>query len=342
MPRVTICLPTYNGAAWLPKTISCILAQTFLDFKLLIVDNGSTDGTGAVAQSFADARVQYSRHETNLGMTANWNRALALGLKESCDYIGVFHQDDYYAPRLLEREAAFLDANPKTGLVYPAFYYYNEAENRYSLRRPYHRDCSLTAVDALRDVCFERKYAVGTPAVIARKDAFLKAGAFDESFKICPDLDLWWRIAEHFDLGYVCEPLHVHTVHPAQISSSPLAVENAVTQGEIKRALDLAVQRISRRDPTFDAGRYSRGVAHFCAIQALIAAKDALLSGQLDAARRMCRGAVKLRGSLDIRLIASMLIAAAHTPGRIVCLAAVKWLRRLRAAKQAPTPALQP
>jgi len=332
--RVPICVPTYNRAGSLGIALRSILDQTWRDLSLIVVDDSSKDGTEALVRSFADDRLRYVRNESNLGMTGNWNRCRSLALETGAAYIGIYHHDDYYAPSLLEREVGFLETNPRVGLVYPAFHYHSEADARYSLRRPYSRDRVMTAIEVLDSLCRSGIYCIAAPAVLARQDAYQKAGEFDVSFNICPDLDLWWRMMEFYDIGYISEPLHIHTVHKAQVSSSPRAVADATSQCELKRALDKAWERIASRQMGLDAAKYRECISRYCAKQALLAAKDALLSGEFVAAHKMCRGARQLSCSLNIRWKSIGLRLLANSPGRFFCSAAIGVLRQIRAKTQ--------
>ena len=89
--KVTVAIPTYNRAHYLPEAIESVLAQTFQDFELLILDNASTDNTPELVKSFKDERIRYVRNQTNIGMFGNCNKALELARGE---YVIIFHDDD--------------------------------------------------------------------------------------------------------------------------------------------------------------------------------------------------------------------------------------------------------
>ena len=118
MPRVTVAVPVYNGAALLPETLDSLLAQTFRDFELIICDNASTDGTERLCRAYAarDARVRYQRNATNLGVDRNFNLGFELARGE---YFKWAPADDLNAPTLLERCVERLDTRPDAVLAYP-------------------------------------------------------------------------------------------------------------------------------------------------------------------------------------------------------------------------------
>ena len=328
---VAVYVPTYNRAERLQATLSSLLEQTWGDFYLTVVDDCSTDDTAGMVAGFNDPRLRYVCNAERLGMCGNWNRCVELALEGEAPYVLIAHDDDWYAPKLLEREIEFLEKNRRAGLVYPAFHYYNEAEGRFSSRKPYSEDRLMTAIEALDELCFKGKYCIATPAVLARRDAYMRAGSFDASFKICPDLDLWWRMLEHYDIGYINEHLHIHTVHKSQVSSSPNAVEDTIGQKELKRTLDRALERIIARRPDLDAARYQERISHYCAQRALLGAKDALLSGQFLITGRVAQGACGLNRAVDVCLAAAVLQMLNNPVGRFFCLVGVKIWRRVRA-----------
>ncbi|MDI6603793.1 MAG: glycosyltransferase family 2 protein [Thermoanaerobacteraceae bacterium] len=114
MPKVTVAIPTYNRAHYLKEAIESVLAQTYKDYELLIIDNASTDNTEDVVKIFNDKRIKYIKNETNIGMVNNWNKCLDLAQGE---YVIIFHDDDLMKPKLLEEEVKILDNNDDVVVV---------------------------------------------------------------------------------------------------------------------------------------------------------------------------------------------------------------------------------
>ena len=112
---VSVCLPTYNGANYIEEALRSILNQTYQDFELLIVDDGSTDATLDIVQSFSDPRIQLHRNPARLGIPANWNRCLELA---GGAFVCVFHQDDVMLPENLERKVHLLSTDETVGFVH--------------------------------------------------------------------------------------------------------------------------------------------------------------------------------------------------------------------------------
>jgi glycosyltransferase involved in cell wall biosynthesis len=104
-PLVSVCIPTYNGAKYLKECLDSVLAQTFTDFEVLIVDDKSSDETLSIAQEYAtyDPRFRVIQNECNLGLVGNWNRCVELAQGE---WIKFIFQDDLIEPACLERMLA--------------------------------------------------------------------------------------------------------------------------------------------------------------------------------------------------------------------------------------------
>src|SRR5215831_13027957 len=113
-PDVTVLLPVYNGEAYLPATIDSVLAQTYGRFELLIVDDGSTDRTTAIARAYDDPRVRVERFEANRGLSAALNRGLQVA---AAPLIARQDADDVSRPDRLEAQVAFLRADDDVALL---------------------------------------------------------------------------------------------------------------------------------------------------------------------------------------------------------------------------------
>jgi len=116
--RVTVGIPTYNRSSWLREAMESVLAQSYEDFRLLICDNASEDGTRDMVESFRDERIVYSRSPRNIGMVPNFNRVMNL---TDTEYLMVLPDDDALYPDYLRSTVAVLDAHPSVGVVHTGF-----------------------------------------------------------------------------------------------------------------------------------------------------------------------------------------------------------------------------
>ena len=113
-PEVSICVPNYNYGEYIGECIRSLLAQTFVDFELIIVDDASTDNSMEIIESFDDNRIQIYENSENLGMAANWNRCWQLAHGK---YVAIYHSDDVYHSRIVAEEHSLLSQFPFVGLV---------------------------------------------------------------------------------------------------------------------------------------------------------------------------------------------------------------------------------
>jgi glycosyltransferase involved in cell wall biosynthesis len=213
MPKVSVIIPTYNERAdFLRAAIRSVEKQTFQDFEIIIVDDGSTDETARVVHDFADPRIHYLRHGRNLGEPAARNTGMR---HTSGQYLAFLDDDDEWLPRKLEKQVSLLDCcRPHVGLVYTGLWRINGCtRERIGLWTPDKRG------DVFRDMC--RQNWIGTPSsVLVRRECFDRVGEFDESIAYGADYDMWLRISETFAVDYIREPLVFYTVHEKSMSSN--------------------------------------------------------------------------------------------------------------------------
>jgi glycosyltransferase involved in cell wall biosynthesis len=118
-PAVTVAIPTRNRRALTERAIRSVQAQTYRDWRLVVLDNASTDGTAEMVAALGDDRIRYVRHDHDLGHRRNITLALHAG--GASPFTAVLFSDDEFAPRHLERKVAFLEAHPEVGLVHSAY-----------------------------------------------------------------------------------------------------------------------------------------------------------------------------------------------------------------------------
>lgn len=209
MTEVSVIIPTYNRAAKVTRAISSVLDQTFNDFELIVVDDGSVDDTNETLAGFHD-RIIVIRHEKNLGVSAARNS----GIKVSqSPLIAFLDSDDYWLPGKLEAQVRYFKENPEAVVCQT-----EEMWVRNGVRvNPWNKHLKPTG-----DV-FERslKLCVVSPsAVMIRQEIFDEVGLFDEDFPVCEDYDLWLRIACRHPIQLINKFFLVKEGgHPDQLSS---------------------------------------------------------------------------------------------------------------------------
>ena len=114
VPRVSVCVPVYDKGRYLARTLESVLAQTFTDFELVVLDNASTDGSAAVAAAFSDPRIVLVHNESTVPAPQNFRRVVELS---SAPLVKVVNADDLIHPTALERQVAVMDADPSLAVV---------------------------------------------------------------------------------------------------------------------------------------------------------------------------------------------------------------------------------
>src|SRR5712692_7503316 len=184
--KVSVCIPTYNGAEFVAKAIESVRAQTFADFELLVVDDSSNDATVDIVRSFTDPRIRIDQNEKRLGIPGNWNRCLSLAQGE---YICLFHQDDIMLPENLERKAQVLASDATIGFVHSAARMLLEDSAPTALENwieDADHDFVAEGVPYFRKLFFYGNL-ICAPAVVARRRCLLDLEGFDEELGFSPD-----------------------------------------------------------------------------------------------------------------------------------------------------------
>lgn len=205
MPKVSVIIPTYNRSHLLERAIRSVLKQTFQDFELIVVDDGSTDETYKIIDIF-DLEIYYIRHDKNKGVSAARNT----GLKYSKGtYIAFLDSDDEWLPQKLEKQIkVFENGSDKLGVVYSGYSVETIPDEPII---PQYRGNILHYV--LLDNCVG---SATNPLIL--KNCFDKAGLFDEDLPALNDWDMWIRIGQHYDFEFIPEILACY--HPQTVSIS--------------------------------------------------------------------------------------------------------------------------
>lgn len=189
MPKVSILLPAYNGSKFISKAIESVLAQSFLDWELLIIDDGSTDNTAKIANDFSleDRRIKYLKNENNLGLQKTLNEGI---LKSEGIYIARIDDDDEWIDAdKLKNQVEFLDNNREFSLVGTAMVATDEnGKKLYDLKCPASDDKIRRRL--LSQNCFAHS------SVLFRRDLALKLGGYSENKETrhIEDHDFWLRL----------------------------------------------------------------------------------------------------------------------------------------------------
>jgi len=210
-PKVSVIIPTYNRAKLLPRTINSVLNQTFQDFELIIVDDGSTDNTKEVIKGFQnkDERIKYV-YQNNQGESGARNT----GLRESQgEYVAFLDSDDEWLPEKLEKELELFKRSDRKHL---GFVSCNALIKKGDGIREYKTPRYKNNFKEL----LKRNFICSPSSVLIKNKVFNSVGVFDKKLKIGPDWDMWIRIAREYDFDFVPEPLFKYYIHGNNITKT--------------------------------------------------------------------------------------------------------------------------
>ncbi|MGA9046335.1 glycosyltransferase family 2 protein [Sulfuricurvum sp.] len=206
-PKVSVLIPAYNYAQYLPEAIDSVLAQTFEDFEILIVDNCSTDNTEEIIMEYLkkDRRIQYFKNEENIGPYRNYNQCL---LYASGEYIKFLNADDKFAPTLLEKFVSILDNNHDIAIITSYRQYFGSKTD--ILKTPYKGQ-----VESKTAILSSLKYGnwIGEPTTVMFRRKHLNLGLFDISLLPFADQDMWLRHLRVGSLYTIDEVLSYFRIH---------------------------------------------------------------------------------------------------------------------------------
>lgn len=206
-PKITVLMPVYNAEKYLNEATNSILNQSFTDFEFLIINDGSTDDSKRIIQSYNDRRIRYVENEKNLGLIETLNKGFDLALGE---YIARMDADDISLPNRLEEQVRFLESSPDIGIVGSQIKTIGDIDG-YIRRRPTNPDeikCALL---------FDTPLA--HPSVVIRKKVFADNGLkYDPDFKHAEDYELWTRAVDCTKAANIDKVLLYYRIHQKSVS----------------------------------------------------------------------------------------------------------------------------
>jgi len=280
MPRVSILLTCYNHRSYLAEALDSIRKQTFRDVEIIALDDGSTDGS----REFLSAQTDLDQvifNQQNLGTYATLN----VGLRHAKgELIAIFNDDDLWHPEKLEKQVALLEQHPQVGLVHTDGSFidgqgrvFEGAPLGFTFPKTETGDVVLALLDANKIIA---------SAALVRRSCFDQLGGFNEGYFGSGDWEMWHRIAEKYEVGFVPEKLTFYRVHGANASHK---LEHIWRDDEKLR------EWIAERTPSYsqrgyDPDQLRRAIAHNWACLGTVRA----LNGKPGAARAAYRASLKL------------------------------------------------
>lgn len=242
-------MATYNGQAYIKEAITSILNQTFSDFELLVIDDGSTDQTVSIVKSFDDERIKLHRNEENIGLTKSLNKGLKLARGE---YIARMDDDDVSLPQRLEMQVKFMDENQDVGACGSWLQIIDDTGEPTNVYETSSDHDEIVGMFLFHNAIFH-------PSVIIRKATLDEHKlSYDESFETTQDYDLWQRLSMVSRLANIPEALVKRRKHVKSISSNRRELQqNNADRVRFKLLKELGI------DPTDEEAALHRQIANY-------------------------------------------------------------------------------
>ena len=304
MLDVSVIMPTYNCCEYIGEAISSVLAQSCRSLEIIVVDDGSTDGTASVLPSLPFLRYM-SRPRGGPSAARNTGLRAARGR-----YVAFLDADDLWEPGSLDRRLAFATSHPDLGLVFGDACFFNDAglirSSHLAPKMVFRRAPSTEPVQGChlfrRSVSDELMIEPFIPldTVLIRRDCLDKTGLFDESMWIGEDIDLWYRVTRSFPVGYLDEIVACCRSRPRSVTTDRETVAEGLVRSMVK---SLEYYRVGG-SPEVQRSLRRRLGRHLVDLGELHASR-----GRLGAARRCFLGGLRYpsaRRSSALRLLASL------------------------------------
>lgn len=229
-PKVSVIMPVYNGKRFLREAIDSILNQTFTDFEFIIINDGSTDRTQEIIDSYNDARLVVIKNQQNIGLPGSLNKGLEIARGE---YITRMDADDISTPDRLAKQVKFLDEYKHIGYV----------SNFWLLIRENGVEIGVLEVPTTHKEMqkeYLTLYCFNHGSSMFRKSCQKEIGFYRPEFECAEDGDFCLRFSEKFQTANIPEPLYRRRMHPESLSASKLFQDK---REFVKLTQDLAKER---------------------------------------------------------------------------------------------------
>ena len=219
--NVSVVIATYNRAYIIRDALESVLGQTYRDFEILIVDDGSSDNTHEIVESFRSDKIRFIRHDDNRGVSAAWNTAIR---EAKGSLIAFLDSDDVWRPNYLERQVKFFSTHPEVAVVFcdteirgvsptiPSLISVMGAFRELVQANPKVVEHVFSAREMY--LCLLEEVPIKPTAAVVRREMFDRVGLFDEAWPSGTDWDMFFRISRVASFGYIDQVLAIQNRTP--------------------------------------------------------------------------------------------------------------------------------
>jgi glycosyltransferase involved in cell wall biosynthesis len=276
MPRISVVIPTYQSCRTIAQAIDSVLCQTYQNFEIIVIDDGSTDETSEILKTY-DRRIQYY-YQKNCGPSAARNNGIRRSIGE---YIAFLDADDAWLPTKIEKQIALFNRDESLGLVFSDSFIVND-------RGVINKTCFQVA-PPISGLAYEALFVynfIPLLTAIIRRDCLEQVGLFNESILGPEDYDLWLRISRSWKIEFINEPLAYYKVGQNHVSSNQIRMLKSVIRIKA-RELEQCPQLNMNKDLDLDQSYFNLFIR---------CSKLHLKSGQVVLAQKELAEYKRLRG----------------------------------------------
>jgi glycosyltransferase involved in cell wall biosynthesis len=239
MSKITVIIPSYNHEKFISDAINSVLRQTFQNFEILIIDDGSCDNSVEIIQKFNDPRIKFSVNDRNCGAVYTTNKMIELA---SGEYIALLNSDDVWEPTKLEKQVQFLEDNKNYGAVFTQANIIKEdgdlLEDKSHNYGSIFEQPNRTRFEWL-NYFFNVGNALCHPSILVRREVYQAVGLYNPLMASLPDFDMWVRVCLKYEIYVLPEKLVKFRILDNNRNASSATPENIIAcQFEYKQILN--------------------------------------------------------------------------------------------------------
>lgn len=231
-PLVSVIIPAYNHELYIEEALQSVINQTYKNIQLIVINDGSMDGTGTVIDKVIEQNASFNIkyiNKSNEGICKTLNKGLLLAKGK---YVAFLASDDMWTSDRIEKQVYFMEENANIGLVFSDNYFIRlnkVAQVKGTDYKPIIRKCFLNGIQNVN--MYEKLLSddiIPALTVLIRKECFDKVGGFDNNLK-AEDYDMWLRIAKEYPIAFIDEPLAYYRVHDSNASNNHASIDGIKT-----------------------------------------------------------------------------------------------------------------